>query len=508
MPTQLASTSPYRLGLDLGTNSIGWAVLDLDAENKPSALRDVGVRIFSDGRDPKGGSSLAVDRRVARGARRRRGRYKERRARLVRLLVELGLMPNSPEERKKLLPDNPYQLRSAAVTRPLQPYELGRALFHINQRRGFGVNRRLGASVADTKQEGKISSGAKSLQGELDKGKESITLGQYLDNRFTETGTARFKPEVTRFGNDFKDDDVGLYPTREMIEHELKTIRDRQSREQSLTDEQWESLCNTILFQRTLIEVDPGRCTLDPEEKRAPLALPTAQRFRILHELANLRINVAGEGSLPLEPKGKEKLLKALLDPKKLNAKGELSFTEIKKILGIKSNLIEFNLADSKRSGLLGDQTALRLTTGMGKNGTLIFTPEQWAGFGLQKQDDIVEALIKPGHGKDENSFKKWQQQQKGDLKLQARAEKEWNLTPEAAQHLLNTPLPTGHSNFGRTALGKIVPFMEKEFLMYHQAVKEAGYESHSDFKGTGKSEVPCHTMRLPSPRALPVAIS
>src|SRR3546814_19553284 len=47
------------LGLDIGTNSIGWCLYDSDS------IRDIGVRIFSDGRDPKSGASLAVDRRNA-----------------------------------------------------------------------------------------------------------------------------------------------------------------------------------------------------------------------------------------------------------------------------------------------------------------------------------------------------------------------------------------------------------------------------------------------------------
>ena len=55
-----------RLGLDIGTNSIGWCLYEGDA------IKDIGVRIFSDGRDPKSGASLAVDRREARSARRRR----------------------------------------------------------------------------------------------------------------------------------------------------------------------------------------------------------------------------------------------------------------------------------------------------------------------------------------------------------------------------------------------------------------------------------------------------
>ena len=56
---------PYRLGLDLGTNSIGWFMVWLDEEGRPSGLGPGGVRVFPDGRDPKSGISNAADRRDA-----------------------------------------------------------------------------------------------------------------------------------------------------------------------------------------------------------------------------------------------------------------------------------------------------------------------------------------------------------------------------------------------------------------------------------------------------------
>jgi len=61
---------PYRLGLDLGANSLGWFVVWLDGEGKAVGLGPGGVRIYPDGRGPQSKTSNAVDRRVARGARR------------------------------------------------------------------------------------------------------------------------------------------------------------------------------------------------------------------------------------------------------------------------------------------------------------------------------------------------------------------------------------------------------------------------------------------------------
>lgn len=68
----------WRLALDMGTNSLGWTAFDLADSGKVIRLKDAGVRIFSDGREPSAngrvGESLAVERRLARGARRNRDR--------------------------------------------------------------------------------------------------------------------------------------------------------------------------------------------------------------------------------------------------------------------------------------------------------------------------------------------------------------------------------------------------------------------------------------------------
>jgi CRISPR/Cas system Type II protein with McrA/HNH and RuvC-like nuclease domain len=65
----------YRLGLDIGANSIGWCCLKLGGQTRPAGVLDVGVRIFPDGRNPKDGSSLAAARRQPRSVRRNRDRY-------------------------------------------------------------------------------------------------------------------------------------------------------------------------------------------------------------------------------------------------------------------------------------------------------------------------------------------------------------------------------------------------------------------------------------------------
>jgi CRISPR-associated endonuclease Csn1 len=83
----------YRLALDLGSTSLGWAIVRLNEAREPCAIVKAGVRIFSDGRNPKDGSSLAVTRREARAARRRRDRLLKRKARMMRTLIAHGFFP-------------------------------------------------------------------------------------------------------------------------------------------------------------------------------------------------------------------------------------------------------------------------------------------------------------------------------------------------------------------------------------------------------------------------------
>src|SRR3546814_6567096 len=112
-----------RLGIDQGTNSLGWCLYDLDEHGEACGIRDIGVRIFSDGRDPKSGASLAVDRRNARAMRRRRDRYLRRRSALLQALVETGLMPVDAKDARALAGCDPYDLRKRGLAERLDPHE-------------------------------------------------------------------------------------------------------------------------------------------------------------------------------------------------------------------------------------------------------------------------------------------------------------------------------------------------------------------------------------------------
>ncbi|HMR81959.1 MAG TPA: hypothetical protein PKE30_02470, partial [Niabella sp.] len=87
------------LGLDLGTNSIGWALIQNNFENKEGKIRGMGSRIIPMGQDVLGefgkGNSVSqtADRTRFRSTRRLRERHLLRRSRLHRVLNVLGFLP-------------------------------------------------------------------------------------------------------------------------------------------------------------------------------------------------------------------------------------------------------------------------------------------------------------------------------------------------------------------------------------------------------------------------------
>jgi CRISPR-associated endonuclease Csn1 len=111
--------------------------------------------------------------------RRRRDRYLARRTQLLATLQRFDLMAVSVDEQKKSARGDPYKLRQEALHRRLEPFELGRALFHINQRRGFKSNRKLDRSNEEA---GKVREAETRLRAELARA-NALTLGDWLATR-------------------------------------------------------------------------------------------------------------------------------------------------------------------------------------------------------------------------------------------------------------------------------------------------------------------------------------
>lgn len=454
----------YRLALDLGSTSLGWAMIRLDGNEPPTpiAVIKAGVRIFSDGRNPKDGSSLAVTRRNARAMRRRRDRLLKRKARMMQTLLVHGFFPKDEESRKALELFNPYALRAKGLDEALKPEEFARALFHINQRRGFKSNRKTDKGAADS---GALKTAISKLREAL-KTENCRTVGEWLHKRDIagQTVRARFRqtPYKTADGKNRIDKSYDLYIDRKMIEDEFDALWAKQfSINPSLFNETARTeLKDCLLHQRPLKPVKAGRCTLLPEEERAPLALPSTQRARMLQEVNHLRILREGLQQEPLTLQQRNDLVDAL------EKNSKRSFTQIKKLLNL-GGAVQFNFEDLKRQELKGNVTSAILSADKCFGAA-------WFAISEAKQDEIVWQLVK-----EENEAKlvRWLIDNTG-------------IDEARAETLANVGLPEGYGSLSSAALLPIIKALRAGVIPYSQAVIDAGFEHHSHISPAATGEI------------------
>lgn len=435
---------PYRLALDLGSTSIGWCLIRLDTSNAPKAIIRMGVRIFPDGRHPKDGSSLAVTRRNARAMRRRRDRLLKRKERLSLALIRLGFFPQDESQRQALVQLDPYVLRQKGLYEPLTGPEFARALFHLNQRRGFLSNRKTDQKDSES---GALKKAIKDLRAKLAQ-ENAQTLGEWLAKRHV----ARLSVRARLRGKTQKDKAYDFYADRAMIEHEFDTLWAKQSAlNPALYQEAARAeLKDILLHQRPLKPVRPGRCTLIPDEERAPLALPSTQRFRIYQEVNNLRLLTPDLRETPLTLEQRDKIVSLM------EQQGEVRFTAMLKSLKLPGTT-KFNLEDIKRDRLKGNTTSAILAKDL-HFGTA------WYGFHHELQDAIVDKLLNEAS---ESALIQW---------LQAQT----HIDEATAERIANAGLPEGYGNLSREALAAVLPELIKDVVVYSEAVQRAGFDSHS----------------------------
>lgn len=237
------------LGLDLGTNSIGWAVVDT-TENK---ILDTGVRIFPEGVEPKTigqgdkEQSKNATRRDKRQMRRQFYRKRLRKIKLLKILIEQGMCPLSigtlnkwknwdkrqktegrrfpgAEEFSAWIKLNPYDLREKALEEELTFHELGRIFYHLIQRRGFLSNRK-------GKEDSTIFTKGKPEENILpiNETKEQIagnTLGKYLKSISYKDGEP-YRTITDKEGNELRV--RRRYTVRDMYIEEFEKIWSVQS---------------------------------------------------------------------------------------------------------------------------------------------------------------------------------------------------------------------------------------------------------------------------------------
>ena len=438
----------WRLALDLGSNSIGWAALSLakpklDKEKpKVTKIIDMGVRVFPDGREAKTGTPLNEARRISRQMRRQRDRKIRRKKAMITFLINNKLMPEARDEQMAVARFDPYQLRADALERKLKPFELGRIMMQFSVRRGFKSGRKQQAENT-AEQEGMLG-GIQSLESEL----RNNTLGQWLCKQREAGYPVRFNPKIEKTKVIYT-----FYPSREMYETEFNAIRKKQ--EKYYKDINWNRLHWLIFFQRPLKRPERGRCQFFTEEERGYRAFPSAHRFRILQDINNLKYYNEENRVEDIPSELKLKLFDAL------NAQKSLSFDKIRKMLG-ENYSGSFNLEDKKREKLKGNETSVDFRKPE-------FFGQVWDTINIQKQDEIIEKLMIED---DENAISEYLSN--------------FDLTNDQILKISGYNLPVGTTMLSSRFMIDCSEIMLKEWLPYSNAVEKMGLH-HSK---KGKQEI------------------
>jgi CRISPR-associated endonuclease Csn1 len=366
----------YRLGLDVGTASVGAAAVELNDANEPVNLAWHLVRIFDEPLE-KGQGGLASKKAGRRKARMQRRQIDRRTSRLRHIAHLSGLLGLKREE---ILPDDGNhlpRLRAEAATQRVELDDLLRIFLRLSKRRGY-------KGEFKAKKKGEVAEGASELDHAMkalaaergitlkDESDIGITLGQYLLHRLENGLPTKLKVKEVSEEPKGKKTEVdtnapkNLYALRKMVEKEFDTIWQTQSTFHEILNGTHdgkpirEYFHEALFYQRPLKSAADlvAQCGLEPTLPRAPRAQMAFQRFRIEKTLADLRWG-AGKRAEPLSPKQKT-TIRELLDQH-----DKVKFEEIYEVL-VKAGYPKpqgkgLNLDRASREELLGNSTLAAL---------------------------------------------------------------------------------------------------------------------------------------------------
>ncbi|MPQ22378.1 type II CRISPR RNA-guided endonuclease Cas9 [Carnobacterium divergens] len=457
----------YRIGLDIGITSVGYAILKTDEKGSPYKIEHLTSVIFPIAENPKDGKSLAMPRREQRGARRRNRRTKFRKHRTKMLFVRSELLTIKQieaiySEKQKL--SSIYELRTKALNERLTNEELFRILYFFSGHRGFKSNRK---SELTEKDMGPVLTAIKDIEEKLADGTYR-TLGEYmeLDEKYQEH--KRNKDGIDRYLGTAK---------RSLIEDEIKQIiiAQQQFGNTKLTsgfqvafigDEEQTGIFNDQRefedgpgkqspYAGNQIEKMIGACTFEENEKRAPKASYTFQYFDFLCKLNNLkyRETIGGEYRfLSLEQKNvlKEKVLTTQ----------KITFSGVKKLLDLPEHA-QFNLVN------------------YGTKSTVKETETKSVFYAMISYHKLKKAIPAPIF----SNLSTAELDEIGRILTLYSSDKgrknEFYSRLAIPEEVVEALLPINFSKFGNLslkAMRKIIPYLEMG-LVYSEAATQAGYD-------------------------------
>lgn len=458
------------LGIDTGTNSLGWAIVD--KEEGSAQLVAKGTNIFSEGVKIEKGieSSKAAERTEHRSVRKHYWRRKIRKVRLLTILVDNHLCPPLDKSSlrqwrlKKVYPDNelfmewqrtedkanvnPYKFRYICLTQKLdltditQRYILGRALYHLNQRRGFLSNRK-----ENTKEsEGAVKEGISTLTEKM-KAAGCEYLGEYFYQRYQDGKEIR-----------------NHYTARK--EHYLKEFQAICAK-QELDDELVVKLEKAIFDQRPLKSQkgQVGTCTFEKGKSRCPASHPLYEEFRMYAFINNIKVQVHTlyeQADRPLTKEEKERIIPLF----KRKSKRTFPFEDIAKKLAGKNNYCYYMSNEDKPyrfnyqmdTQVSGSVVNAQLEEIFGDdwlcNACEVYTLAK-DKTRFQIMNDIWHALFFYDD----------------DEKLKGFAANRLQLDDEQAEKFSKISMPNDYAALSLKAIRKILPYMRDYDLIYSEAV-------------------------------------
>lgn len=443
-------SSELVFGFDIGTTSIGWAAVRMDASANAGEILRMGVRIFPEARDPKG-IPLNQERRRRRMMRRQLRRRRTRRRDLNMLLSEAGFLPPFNKEKGSswaaAMAQDPWGIRERALSEALEPHELGRALYHLAQRRHFR-GRDLEVSPEEAGESDEQSAEEKKAASQRDKDRAALkasgqTLGAFL---------AKIPDrDERRRGHHF---------AREDVVAEFNAILACQAAyHPRLADPEFANLLEKTIFDQKPVfwrKSTLGQCPFVPGGELAASASWIAQEKRMLEKLNNLRIE-EGNGR-PLDDQERTAIL-ALL-----RKQDSVSWSGIHRHLKLywrKNDLPEkpsFNLQRGGEKGLVGNRLENRLSAIMG---------DRW-----KADPDLRDRLRREIH---DRLYKADYGQIGGRIVIRREAERkverkkardalkaDFSLTDEQADQLAALTFAPGWEPFSTQALEAFLPRLEQ----------------------------------------------
>ena len=361
------------LGLDLGTNSVGWALITVDETNKPIEIVAMGSRIIPLNADDKiefqKGQSATKNKKRTEARTQRKGYDRKQLKKsddfkysLKKTLENLNIYPN--DELLKMPMLDLWKLRSDAASENenITPNQLGRILYMLNQKRGYKSARN--EANADKKDTDYVSE-IKDRYAELNE--KNKTIGQYFYEEILQANNTnsyfRIKEKV--------------YPREAYVEEFDTIINAQKGKHKFLTNEVIHTLKNEIIYfqrklksQKNLVSVceyekfkttyfdkkTKQEKTIYAGPKVAPKSSPLFQLCKIWESINNITLKIANPKShknkwIDRIPTIEEKRLIA----NHLTVNENLSFTELLKILGLKKEEVYTNKSILK--GIQGNST-------------------------------------------------------------------------------------------------------------------------------------------------------